>query len=35
VPLEVDSDTQEAIEDWHYWVAQGYEWWVNPLQRTL
>jgi hypothetical protein len=26
VPLEVDSDTQEAIEDWHYWVAQGYEW---------
>lgn len=23
--LEVDSDTQEAIEDWHYWVARGYE----------
>jgi hypothetical protein len=23
--IEVDSDTQEAIEDWHYWVARGYE----------
>jgi hypothetical protein len=21
----VDEDTQQAIEDWHYWVAQGYE----------
>ena len=24
-PLKADRDTQEAIEDWHYWVAQGYE----------
>ena len=23
--LIVDEETQEAIEDWHYWVAQGYE----------
>jgi hypothetical protein len=23
--LDVDSDTQEAIEDWHYWVARGYQ----------
>ena len=21
----VDAETQEAIEDWHYWVARGYE----------
>lgn len=21
-PLEVDEDTQEAIADWHYWVAR-------------
>lgn len=20
-----DAETQEAIEDWHYWVARGYE----------
>jgi hypothetical protein len=20
----VDQDTQQAIEDWHYWVEQGY-----------
>jgi hypothetical protein len=20
-----DSETQEAIEDWHYWVARGYQ----------
>jgi Calcium binding len=31
VPLEqlegvdVDEETQQAIEDWHYWVNQGYE----------
>lgn len=24
-PLDVDEDTQEAIADWHYWVARGYE----------
>ncbi|CAG0950304.1 hypothetical protein ANRL4_00033 [Anaerolineae bacterium] len=23
--LRVDEETQEAIEDWHYWVKQGYE----------
>jgi hypothetical protein len=23
--ISVDEETQEAIEDWHYWVAQGYE----------
>jgi Calcium binding len=23
--LAVDAQTQQAIEDWHYWVAQGYE----------
>lgn len=23
--IDVDEDTQEAIEDWHYWVASGYE----------
>jgi len=24
-PLEVDEETQEAVADWHYWVARGYE----------
>jgi len=24
-PIKVDSETREAIEDWHYWVSQGYE----------
>jgi len=23
--VQVDEETREAIEDWHYWVAQGYE----------
>jgi len=23
--INVDDETQEAIEDWHYWVARGYE----------
>src|SRR5438067_13547227 len=23
--LHVDTETREAIEDWHYWVDQGYE----------
>ncbi len=23
--LDVDKDTQEAIADWHYWMAQGYK----------
>ena len=24
-PLAVDLETKQAVEDWHYWVAQGYE----------
>lgn len=24
-PIETDEKTQGAIEDWHYWVARGYE----------
>jgi Calcium binding len=25
-PISVtDAKTKEAVEDWHYWVAQGYE----------
>jgi hypothetical protein len=23
--IDVDEETQEAIEDWHYWVARGYQ----------
>jgi hypothetical protein len=23
--IQVDEQTQEAIEDWHYWVNRGYE----------
>ncbi len=23
--IEVDEETQQAIEDWHYWVDRGYE----------
>jgi hypothetical protein len=23
--VNVDDDTEEAIADWHYWVARGYE----------
>jgi len=23
--VNVDEKTQQAIEDWHYWVGQGYE----------
>ena len=23
--IDADSETQEAIEDWHYWVARGYQ----------
>ena len=22
---KVDDETRQAIEDWHYWIAQGYE----------
>ncbi|MCZ6680449.1 MAG: hypothetical protein O7E52_24730 [Candidatus Poribacteria bacterium] len=24
-PLDVDDETQEAVEDWHYWVSRGYQ----------
>lgn len=24
-PLEVDVPTRKAVEDWQYWVAQGYQ----------
>lgn len=23
--VQVDEETRQAIEDWHYWVKQGYE----------
>jgi hypothetical protein len=23
--IDADRETQEAIADWHYWVARGYE----------
>ncbi|HKF35454.1 MAG TPA: calcium-binding protein [Ktedonobacteraceae bacterium] len=23
--IQVDEQTQQAIEDWHYWVKQGYQ----------
>lgn len=23
-PLNKDKKTMEAVEDWHYWIAQGY-----------
>jgi hypothetical protein len=24
-PVDVGEDTRQAIEDWQYWVARGYE----------
>lgn len=24
-PVEGDHDTQEGIEDWHYWIRMGYQ----------
>lgn len=24
-PIDVDHDTQQAIADWHYWKARGYQ----------
>lgn len=24
-PIAVDPQTQEAVEDWHYWIDMGYE----------
>ena len=23
-PLDVDSDTEQAVADWHYWDGRGY-----------
>ena len=23
--VDVDDETRQAIEDWHYWVARGYQ----------
>ena len=23
--IDVDEQTRQAVEDWHYWVARGYE----------
>ena len=23
--IEVDQETTEGIEDWHYWIGRGYE----------
>jgi hypothetical protein len=23
--IQVDEETRQAIEDWHYWVNRGYE----------
>ena len=25
LPIESDDKTREVIDDWHYWVASGYE----------
>lgn len=24
-PLDIDSGTEEAIGDWHYWIERGYQ----------
>jgi hypothetical protein len=24
-PIKPDKVTREAVEDWHYWMAMGYE----------
>ncbi|MCC5635209.1 calcium-binding protein [Nostoc sp. CHAB 5844] len=24
-PIDADSETEEAIADWHYWLARGYK----------
>lgn len=25
VPIDADHNTVQAVEDWHYWVARGYQ----------
>jgi hypothetical protein len=32
--VEPDEATAEALRDWHYWVAQGYLFWLTPA-RTI
>jgi hypothetical protein len=27
--IDPDEETAEAIGDWHYWVAQGYLFWIS------
>lgn len=24
-PVKADEDTLQAVEDWHYWCARGYQ----------
>ena len=24
-PVDADEETKTAVEDWHYWVAMGYQ----------
>ena len=24
-PMAVDTETREAVGDWHYWLGRGYE----------
>ena len=24
-PQDVDEESEEAVADWHYWVARGYQ----------
>jgi len=24
--INIDEETQQAIEDWHYWINQGHQW---------
>ena len=24
-PIDVDEETQDAVEDWHYWTQRGYQ----------
>ena len=33
--IHVDEQTQQAIEDWHYWVNQGYQLSATPDQAQI
>jgi hypothetical protein len=26
IGIGTDQETQQAIEDWHYWINQGHQW---------